>query len=65
MSTPLARALAPQRGIRPERSERRLRAVDAPGRRRRPKLLYGIVALLGAVAIAAAQMSLSISYNFV
>ncbi|WES65662.1 hypothetical protein P0L94_06215 [Microbacter sp. GSS18] len=60
MSSPLARALTPSRRSRPERTERRLRAVDAPGRRRRPKLLYGIVALLGAAAIAAAQMSLSI-----
>jgi hypothetical protein len=39
---------------------RRLRVVDAPARRRRPKLVYGIVAVIGAVAIGAAQMTLSI-----
>lgn len=47
----------------PDRSEtprRRLRAVEAPVRRRRPKLFYGIVAVMGAFLIAAAQMSLSI-----
>lgn len=46
----------------PLRSEpqRRLRAVDAPVRRRRPKLLYGVVAVLGAFLIAGSQMALSI-----
>ncbi len=39
---------------------RRLRVVDAPTRRRRPKLLYGVVAVLGAFLIAGAQMALSI-----
>jgi hypothetical protein len=39
---------------------RRLRAVDAPARRRRPKLVYGIVAVIGAISIGAAQMTLSI-----
>lgn len=39
---------------------RRLHVVDAPARRRRPKLAYGIIAVGGAVAIALAQMGLSI-----
>lgn len=56
-------ALRAAPSVVPERSEspaRRLRAVEAPARRRRPKLMYGIVAVLGAFLIAAAQMSLSI-----
>jgi hypothetical protein len=40
--------------------QRRLRVVEAPARRRRPKLLYGVVAVLGAFLIAGAQMALSI-----
>ncbi|MBA8816318.1 hypothetical protein FHX48_001391 [Microbacterium halimionae] len=40
--------------------QRRLEVVTAPHRRRRPRLLYGIVAVAGAVAIAGAQMTLSI-----
>ncbi len=55
--TDLARAL-PQR--RPVAPDRRLRVVEEPERRRRPKLAYGIVAVAGAVAIALAQMGLSI-----
>ena len=39
---------------------RRLRVVEEPSRKRRPKLIYGVVALAGALAIGAAQMSLSI-----
>lgn len=39
---------------------RRLRVVDAPVRHRRPKLLYGVVAVLGAFLIAGAQIALSI-----
>ncbi|GAA2993171.1 hypothetical protein JOD63_001567 [Microbacterium terrae] len=39
---------------------RRLRVVEAPAQGRRPRLLYGIVAVIGACLIAAAQMSLSI-----
>jgi hypothetical protein len=39
---------------------RRLRALDAPAHRRRPRLLYAIIAVAGAVAIGAAQMALSI-----
>jgi hypothetical protein len=37
-----------------------LAPLDRPVRRRRPRLAYGIVAVAGAVAIAAAQMLLSI-----
>lgn len=39
---------------------RRLRAVETPAPRRRPKLLYGVVAVLGAFLIAGSQMVLSI-----
>lgn len=39
---------------------RRLRALERPLPRRRPRLLYGIIAVAGAVLIAAAQMGLSI-----
>lgn len=52
-----AGAVAPERADAPNR---RLRVVDAPARRRRPKLFYGIVAVLGAFLIAGAQMALSI-----
>ncbi|KQZ83992.1 hypothetical protein ASD56_08150 [Microbacterium sp. Root166] len=52
-----APSVAPDRGDRPAR---RLRVVDAPARRRRPRLLYGIVAVVGAFVIASAQMVLSI-----
>jgi hypothetical protein len=45
---------------RADAPRRRLQVVDAPARRRRPKLFYGIVAVMGAFLIAAAQMSLSI-----
>ena len=48
---------APDRADAPRR---RLQVVDAPARRRRPKLFYGIVAVMGAFLIAGAQMSLSI-----
>ena len=59
MSTASVRAssAAPRRSDAPRR---RLQAVEAPRRARRPRLLYGIVAVLGAFLIGAAQMSLSI-----
>lgn len=62
MSTATAASAARTIGApRPEtRPGRPLRAVDAPARRRRPRLAYGIVAVAGAVAIAGAQMVLSI-----
>ncbi len=40
--------------------DRRLRALDRPIPRRRPRLLYGIVAVGGALLIGATQMGLSI-----
>ncbi|HKP05917.1 MAG TPA: hypothetical protein VJU58_01565 [Microbacterium sp.] len=57
VTTRLGRAVAPERTDAPRR---RLRVLDAPARRRRPKLFYGVVAVMGAFLIAAAQMSLSI-----
>jgi hypothetical protein len=62
-ATALATAPARTRAVAPQRWDapaRRLRVVDAPARRRRPKLLYGVVAVIGAFLIAAAQMGLSI-----
>jgi hypothetical protein len=62
MST-LATAALTTPSVAPDRTgspARRLRAVEAPARRRRPRLLYGVVAVLGAFVIAAAQMVLSI-----
>lgn len=45
----------------PERSRTpRLRAVEAPLPARRPRLLYGLIAVAGAVLIGATQMGLSI-----
>jgi hypothetical protein len=55
--TDLARALPLRRPETP--SPRRLQVVDAPARRR-PRLAYGIAAVGGAIAIALAQMTLSI-----
>lgn len=40
--------------------DRRLHAVDLPAPARRPKLMYGLLAVAGALAIAGAQMGLSI-----
>lgn len=40
---------------------RRLRALEAPARRRRPKLVYAIVALAGAAIIGLVQIVLSIA----
>jgi len=40
--------------------QRTLRALEQPQPSRRPRLLYGIVAVAGALAIAGAQMGLSI-----
>lgn len=55
----------PPRGAAPRRAPeiepvRRLRVLERPLPRRRPRLLYGIIAVAGAVLIAAAQMGLSI-----
>ena len=43
------------------RRETPLRPVEHVGRRRRPRVAYALTALLGALAIAAAQMGLSIA----
>jgi hypothetical protein len=43
-----------------ERSGRRLHAVEQPSRRRRPRMMYGLVAVAGALAIVGAQMVLSV-----
>lgn len=56
----LAYELFPASPRRVENPERRLRPLEAPQRRRRPKLAYGIIAVAGAVAIALAQMTFSI-----
>ncbi|MEV7694530.1 hypothetical protein AB0N73_14495 [Microbacterium sp. NPDC089189] len=40
--------------------ERALRPVEAPARRRRPRMVYGIIAVAGALAIAATQMLFSV-----
>jgi cell division protein FtsB len=61
MSTATARTLSPS--VAPDRisrPSRPLRVVEAPRRRRRPRVLYGIVAVLGVFAVGAAQMWLSI-----
>lgn len=55
-----ATALATSRPLPVEEPRRRLRPVTEPAPRRRPKLLYGIVAVAGAVLIGAIQMGLSI-----
>ncbi|WP_194395655.1 hypothetical protein [Microbacterium atlanticum] len=50
-------------GGSPERirdPRRGLRVLETPARRRRPRLLYGVIAVLGAFVIAGAQMALSI-----
>jgi hypothetical protein len=57
-------ALPSRHVARPERRdeapERRLRPVESPLPRRRPRMVYAIVAVGGAVAIAVAQMALSV-----
>lgn len=51
---------APRRPAPASTPQRTLRALEQPQPRRRPRLLYGIVAVAGALAIAGAQMGLSI-----
>lgn len=53
----LSPAIAP---VRKEAPRRRLRALERPERRRRPRIVYAVVALVGALSIGAAQMALSI-----
>jgi len=55
-----AAVLAPRTPRRQDAPNRRLRVVEEPSRRRRPRLVYGVVALVGALTIGAAQMALSI-----
>jgi len=45
----------------PKKTERRLRSVAAPAARRRPRLVYALVALAGAAVIGAAQIGLSLA----
>lgn len=45
----------------PKRGERQLTTVAAPAPRRRPKLVYALIALGGAAAIGAAQIGLSLA----
>lgn len=59
MSTALS-ALLPVRKQQPERT-RHLHAVDRPRKTRRPRLVYALTAVIGAVAIGAAQLGLSIA----
>lgn len=44
----------------PQRS-RHLRAVERPARRRRPRVAYAVIALIGAAVIAGAQIALTIA----
>ncbi|MEZ3160887.1 hypothetical protein AB1K54_10120 [Microbacterium sp. BWT-B31] len=56
-----ATAVSPARAPKTDAPPRRLRLLDAlPRRRRRPTLVYGIVALAGALVIGSAQMAVSI-----
>ena len=62
MSRATAAVMRPQ--TTPTRSaaaERRLAPVSAPAPRRKPKLVYALVALAGAMAIAATQIGLSLA----
>ncbi|CAI9392148.1 hypothetical protein [Microbacterium sp. T2.11-28] len=59
-SEPLLAAFPLADPSRREDADRRLHAVTAPAAARRPRLLYGVIAVAGAVAIAGAQMGLSI-----
>jgi hypothetical protein len=60
LATPSA-VLAPPEAPQPaERRRPALRPLDAPQRRARPRLAYAVVAVVGAVLIAVAQMALSV-----
>lgn len=56
----VAQSAAVAAPARPSSPGGRLRVVEEPSRRRRPKLIYGVVALVGALTIGSAQMALSI-----
>lgn len=53
-------ASVPGRLPRETATGRELRIVSEPARRRRPRMLYGVIAVSGAVLIGAVQMGLSI-----
>ena len=55
-----ARPLSAPSGRPQSRPERRLRALELPAFRRRPRMLYGLVAVAAALAIVGAQMVLSV-----
>lgn len=62
MSRATAAAILPRTAPqKPTRTERRLRSVTAPAPRKRPKLVYALVALGGAAVIGAAQIGLSLA----
>lgn len=63
MSRPTAAAAAvlPEPVTPRERPSRRLKAVTAPARARRPKLAYALIAVAGAALIGAAQIGLSLA----
>lgn len=56
----LSTAALPVRGDRGAEPNRRLRALERPQPGRRPRLLYGIIAVAGALTIAGVQMGMSI-----
>jgi len=60
MSAPLPVSLAAPLGREPQETQGRLRPLPASARARRPRLLYGLVAVAGALAIVGAQMVLSV-----
>lgn len=56
MSTALVQPLAPE-----EAPRRRLRALEAPRRRKRPKVVYAAAAIVSLLIIGAAQVGLSLA----
>jgi len=60
MSSANAVRIASTTAASPRRRGPELHPVPAPVRRRRPRMMYGVVAVAGAIAIAGAQMGLSI-----
>ncbi|WP_298039276.1 hypothetical protein [uncultured Microbacterium sp.] len=61
MSRATAAAALPVPSKPAARPARRLTTVTAPARKRRPKLIYALIALGGAAAIGAAQVGLSLA----
>lgn len=58
MSTALSALLPERRGD--DVPERHLRPLDRPQRRRRPKLVFGVTAVIGALLIGGAQLGFSL-----